>query len=184
MSRRSALILCSAAAVAAAFVVQNKNLAPEKQSRISEQGVALIVDVEGCTRNAYKCPADVWTNGVGNTHNVDKNKILTIDEVAADLRENIKNAEQCILDHFNGAAMKQNQFDAMTSLAFNVGCGNIKTYYSKQQGKRIPTTIWRAAQQQDWRTMCGRIEDFNKAGGRVLKGLQRRREREKALCLA
>ncbi|WP_138677084.1 glycoside hydrolase family protein, partial [Haemophilus influenzae] len=102
---------------------------------------------------------------------------------AVDLRQNIKQAENCINADFNGRKMNQDQYDAMISLAFNVGCGNIKTYYSKTQGKRVATTLYRAAQAENWILMCNRIEDFNKSAGRVLKGLQIRRAKEKALCL-
>ncbi|PRM14386.1 lysozyme [Haemophilus influenzae] len=184
MSKKfGAMILCSAAAVATAFFTQQKNLPTEQQNKVSPQAVYMIVNLEGCVRNPYKCPADVWTNGVGNTHNVDKSKILTIDEVATDLRRNIKEAENCINTYFNGEKMNQGQYDAMVSLAFNVGCSNIKTYYSKTQGKPVATTLYRAAQAENWILMCNRIEDFNKSGGRVLKGLQIRRAKEKAICL-
>lgn len=184
MSKKfGALILCSAAAVATAFFTQQKDLPTEQQNKVSPQAVHAIINLEGCVRNPYKCPADVWTNGVGNTHNVDKTKILTIDEVAADLRHNIKEAENCINTDFNGRKMNQGQYDAMVSLAFNLGCGNLKTYYSRKLGKRVPTTIYRAAQAENWNLMCNRIMDFNKSGGRVLKGLQMRRAKEKAICL-
>lgn len=113
------------------FFSQQKDLPAELQNEVSPQAVYMIVNLEGCVRNPYKCPADVWTNGVGNTHNVDKSKVLTIDEVAADLRRNIKEAENCINADFNGRKMNQGQYDAMVSLAFNLGCGNIKRYYSK-----------------------------------------------------
>lgn len=184
MSKKfGAMIFCSAAAIAVAFFSQQRNLPAQEQNQVSPQAVNMIVNLEGCVRNPYKCPADVWTNGVGNTHNVDKTKILSIDEVAADLRRNIKAAENCINADFNGRKMTQGQYDAMVSLAFNVGCDNIKRYYNRKQGKTVPTTIYRAAQAQDWVLMCNHITDFNRAGGKVVKGLQRRREQEKALCL-
>ena len=77
MSKKfGAMILCSAAAVATAFFTQQKNLPTEQQNKVSPQAVYMIVNLEGCVRNPYKCPADVWTNGVGNTHNVDKSKLI------------------------------------------------------------------------------------------------------------
>ena len=184
MSKKfGAMILCSAAAVATAFFTQQKNLPTEQQNKVSPQAVYMIVNLEGCVRNPYKCPADVWTNGVGNTHNVDNSQVLTIDEVAADLRQNIKEAENCINVDFNGRKMNQGQYDAMVSLAFNVGCTNIKSYYSKKHRMTLPTTIYRAAKVEDWTLMCNHIPDFSKSGGRVLKGLQMRRAKEKAICL-
>ncbi|THA14541.1 lysozyme [Rodentibacter pneumotropicus] len=183
MSKKAVMILCSAAAVAAAFFAQQDKLPKYEQNHVSPQAVSMIVNLEGCTRNPYKCPADVWTNGVGNTHNVDKTKILTIDEVAQDLRHNIKEAENCINADFNGRKMNQRQYDAMVSLAFNVGCGNIKHYYSPSKGRTLQTTLHKASQAENWALMCNRITDFNRSGGKVLKGLKLRREKEKALCL-
>ncbi|OOF81709.1 lysozyme [Rodentibacter caecimuris] len=184
MSKKfGAMIACSALAVAAAFFAQQNNVPEQEKNRISPQMLNEVINLEGCVRNPYKCPADVWTNGVGNTHNVDKNKILTIDEVATDLRRNIKEAENCINTAFNGKKMNQGQYDAMVSLAFNVGCGNIKRYYNKKLGKSVQTTLYRAANAENWELMCNHIPDFNKAGDKVLKGLQRRRAKEKAMCL-
>ena len=118
MSKKfGAMILCSAAAVATAFFAQQKDLPAELQNEVSPQAVYMIVNLEGCVRNPYKCPADVWTN-VGGKH-----------------------------------------------------------------GMTLPTTIYRAAKAQDWTLMCNHISDFNKSGGRVLKGLQMRRTKEKAICL-
>ncbi|THA15644.1 lysozyme [Rodentibacter pneumotropicus] len=183
MSKKLTMILCSAAAVAAVFFAQQKDLPAKQQNQVSPQAVYMIVNLEGCVRNPYKCPADIWTNGVGNTHNVDKTKILSLDEVATDLRRNIKEAENCINADFNGRKMNQRQYDAMVSLAFNVGCGNIKRYYSPSKGRTLQTTLHKAAQAENWALMCNRITDFNRSGGKVLKGLKLRREKEKALCL-
>lgn len=184
MSKKfGAMILCSAAAVAVAFFAQQADLPAEQQNKVSPKMLNELINLEGCVRNPYKCPADVWTNGVGNTHNVDKNNVLTIDEVAADLRKNIKDAENCINADFNGRKMNQGQYDAMVSLAFNLGCGNIKRYYSKKHRITLPTTIYGAARAENWVLMCNHIPDFVRSGGKVMKGLQVRRAKEKAMCL-
>lgn len=181
MSLSKKIIYCSVAAVLGLYFSQP---APEGlQTRTSEQGAALITNAENCTLSPYKCAADKWTNGVGNTHGVDTQKNITLDQVVIDLRRNIKSAESCVNKHFNGAKMNQNQFDAMTSLIFNIGCENARTYYSKAAGKRVPTTLYKLAQAEQFSLMCLRITDFNRAGGKVVKGLQIRRDKERRLCL-
>ncbi len=97
--------------------------------------------------------------------------------------QDIKAVEHCLNQHFNGALMTQKQFDAMVSLGLNVGCGNLKTYYSTRLGKRLQTTIHKRAQAKQFAEMCERITDFDRSGGRKVRGLTIRRQEEKALCL-
>ena len=181
MSLGKKIIYCAVGAVLALYATQK---APEGlETRTSEKGAALVTNAENCALTPYKCAADKWTNGVGNTHGVDPTKPITMDRVVLDLRRNLKTAEGCINKHFNGEKMNQNQFDAMVSLVFNVGCENARTYYSKAQQKRVPTTLYKLAQAAQFNLMCMRITDFSRAGGRVLKGLAVRRDKERRLCL-
>lgn len=181
MSLSKKIIYCSVVAVLGIYFSQP---APQGlETRTSEQGAALLTNAENCTLTPYKCAADKWTNGVGNTHGVNPLKPITMDQVVLDLRRNIKSAEECVNKHFNGEKMNQNQFDAMVSLVFNVGCENARTYYSKAQQKRVPTTLYKLAQAEQFNLMCMRITDFSRAGGKVLKGLLIRREKERRLCL-
>ena len=166
MSLRKKMIYCAVGAVLALYATQK---APEGlETRTSEKGAALVTNAENCTLTPYKCAADKWTNGVGNTHGVNPLKPITMDQVVLDLRRNLKTAENCVNRHFKGEKLNQNQFDAMVSLVFNIGCENARTYYS---------------QAQQFNLMCMRITDFSRAGGKVLKGLMIRREKERRLCL-
>lgn len=181
MSLRKKMIYCAVGAVLALYASQK---APEGlETRTSEKGVALVTNAENCALTPYKCAADKWTNGVGNTHGVDPNKKITMEQVVLDLRRNLKTAETCVNRYFKGEKLNQNQFDAMTSLVFNIGCENARTFYSQSKGKRVPTTLYKLAQAEQFNLMCLRIGDFNRAGGRVLKGLVVRREQERRLCL-
>lgn len=181
MSLRKKMIYCAVGAVLALYATQK---APEGlETRTSENGAALVTNAENCTLTPYKCAADKWTNGVGNTHGVNPLKPITMDQVVLDLRRNLKTAETCVNRYFKGNKLNQNQFDAMVSLVFNVGCENARTYYSKAQQKRVPTTLYKLAQAEQFNLMCMRITDFSRAGGRVLKGLVVRREQERRLCL-
>lgn len=179
VSGKALFIGCSILAVLASVVESPK----ANEIRTSKEALLLIANAEGCARTPYRCPADVWTDGIGNTNNVTQGRYLSLEEIADDFIENIKVAEQCVNTHFNGKKMNQGQFDAMTSLVFNVGCYGVRTYYHKQLGKRVPTSLYKHAQALNFKAMCSHINDFNKSGGKVLKGLVIRRAKETEFCV-
>lgn len=144
----------------------------QAETRISEAGLEVLANAENCTLNAYKCPANVWTNGVGNTSNVDPKKILTINEVVEDLKRNVRSAEDCVNSYANGAKLPQGAFDALTSITFNVGCEKLKN-----------STLFKMARKGYSVSMCNQFERWIYSNGKPLKGLISRREKEKALCL-
>lgn len=155
--------------------------------RTSQAGMELIANKEGCTRNPYKCSADMWTVGIGSTEagkmKIEKGKIYSDREIAERFTADLKIAEYCVNTHFKGEKMNQGQFEAMVSLTFNIGCPNAKSYYHKGLQQKVPTTLYKLAQLEQFSEMCNRITDFNRAGGKVLKGLQIRREAERLHCL-
>lgn len=151
--------------------------------RTSANGLALIGDAESCRRDPYICPAGKMTAGIGSTTAIDSRHIYNDAEIAQMWVEDIKTAERCINRNFNGRDMNQNQFDAMTSAAFNMGCLNLIWYTERKSGKRLKTTLWRYAQAHQWGAMCGRLGDFVNAGGVPLNGLVKRRDAETKLCL-
>lgn len=178
-TRKTAKLTGGACAVSAIIAIV---LSMDTGMRINQAGLELIGNAESCRRDPYLCPAMVLTDGVGNTHGVVANKRKTDEQIASDWARNIKVSERCINEHFNGNDMPVNAFSAMTSAAFNMGCGGLMTYVNKEN-KRVPTTIWKKAQARDWRGMCERLPDFNKAAGVELKGLTIRRAKEMALCM-
>ncbi|QPT15243.1 lysozyme [Serratia rubidaea] len=151
--------------------------------KTSQAGLELIGNAEGCQRDPYKCPADVWTDGIGNTHGVTGARKSDV-QIAADWERNILDAERCITRHFRGKDMPENAFSAMTSAAFNMGCSSLRTYYSKAKQRRVETSIHKWAQKGDWVNMCDHLPDFVNSGGVRLRGLEIRREKERALCLS
>jgi lysozyme len=90
---------------------------------VSAEGRALIQQFEGLSLAAYLCPAGKWTIGYGHTDGVkpgDRITALHADSLlAADLAVFSRSVETCIA----GAPTSQHEFDAMVSLAFNVGLG-------------------------------------------------------------
>lgn len=135
--------------------------------KISSRGVSLIKQFEGYRLKAYKCPAGVWTIGYGHTAGVKEGDTITQETADAYLRNDLEKYEKAvqnydIIYHFN-----QNQFDALVSFTYNCGIGNLKNL--TQSGRRTLAQI------------SAKIPLYNKAGGVVLRGLQRRRAAEKDL---
>jgi len=90
---------------------------------ISEQGLNLIKRYEGCVLKAYRCPAGVLTIGYGHTGGVRDGQVITRQEADEYLKRDVKVAETCISTAIQDR-LSQNQFDALCSFIFNVGCGN------------------------------------------------------------
>ncbi|GAB2938135.1 lysozyme [Hafnia psychrotolerans] len=153
------------------------------QVRTNEQGLELIGNAEACRREPYVCPAGYLTDGIGNTHDVKAGTRKTDQQIAADWQKNILAAEKCINTYFRGRDMNDNQFSAMTSAAFNMGCTSLRSYYSSARKTRIETSIHKYAQAGNWPMMCNHLPDFVNGGGKQLPGLVIRREKEKAMCL-
>ena len=145
--------------------------------KISQRGLELIKDFEGFSSTSYLCVAKIPTIGYGNTFYADGTKVKLGDQIsktdALKLLEVIANRDFAdkIFPYIK-VKVTQNQFDAMVSLAYNIGVGN----FSK-------STLLKKVNAGDF---VGASEEFlrwNKAGGKELLGLTKRREREKQLFL-
>ncbi|CAB1223408.1 Lysozyme RrrD [Serratia liquefaciens] len=141
--------------------------------KTSQAGLELIGNAEGCRRDPYKCPADVWTDGVGNTHGVKPGVRKTDQQVAADWQKNILAAEQCVNRYASGDKLLQGAFDAAVSITFNVGCTAMQK-----------STMFRLFRQGEMAAACEQFPRWVYAGGVKLNGLVIRRDKERALCLA
>lgn len=139
---------------------------------ISNKGIALIGRFEGCRLTAYKCPAGVWTIGYGHTGSVDGVKVgngmkITKDKATELLRFDCARFEAHV-SKYSRYNWTQNEFDALVSFAYNVGNINGLTASGKRSRSEIAEAMLR----------------YNKAGGKVLSGLTRRRQAERELFLA
>ena len=139
--------------------------------KTSEKGINLIKQFEGCILTAYKCPAGVWTIGYGHTGKVDGKAICkgmkitsskAISLLKADLVTFEKAVENCKALTFKP---NQNQFDALVSFAFNCGTGSLNTLVKNRNAA----------------TVSEKLLLYNKAAGKELPGLTRRRKAEKEL---
>ncbi len=136
--------------------------------RIGQAGLALIKQFEGCRLIAYQCSAGVWTIGYGHTAGVYKGMKITQAQADAFLKQDIAKFEKYINNPSYvpfTAQLNQNQFDALVSFAFNLGQGNVKKLCTGRTMNQIPSVM----------------QQYCKAAGKTLPGLQRRRKAEAAL---
>lgn len=133
--------------------------------RISENGLNLIKEFEGCRLEAYKDPAGVPTIGYGHTSGVQMGQKITLEQAEEYLREDIERFENHVMRYNGTYRWNQNQFDALVSFAYNIG--NIDQLTAG--GKRSIAEI------------SAKIPEYCHAGGKKLNGLVRRRAAEKEL---
>ncbi len=169
---RGALGMCSVLAI---IGIMYTNFSDE--IRLSPAGAEIIGNAEGCRREPYKCPADVLTVGIGSTEaggeKIDPRKRYTEEEIAYRWKNDIKLAESCVDRYANGRALPQSVFDAMVSVTFNNGCGNVKNstmFWFMRRGRYIDG--------------CNQLPNWVYVKKKKIPGLVKRREKEKALCLA
>ena len=135
---------------------------------ISERGITLIHQYEGLRLQAYKCPAGVWTIGWGWTGPVDGKPItagMKITREKADelFKQGIVKYENYVNSmHLN---LNQNQYDALCSFVYNCGLGCLQSLCRGRNLKQISEALLL----------------YNKAGGKVLAGLTKRRKAEQEL---
>ena len=136
---------------------------------IGQKGINLIKHFEGCELNAYKCPAGVWTIGYGHIKGVSEGMSITQEQAEQMLLDELKEYENYI-NELVTVNLSQNQFDALVSRVYNLGPANLQS-----------STLLKVLNSGDYSGVPAQIERWNKAGGKVLEGLIRRREAESAL---
>lgn len=144
--------------------------------RTSDAGLAIIREYEGLRLNAYLCPANKWTIGYGWTIGVKKGDVWTKEKAEQMLVEGLKVFETQVEKAIDGKPTTQSQFDAMVSLAYNIGVANL-----------IRSSVLREHRAGNFKTAADNFRKWNKAtvNGELvaLPGLTRRREAERALYL-
>ena len=137
--------------------------------KTSQRGINLIKQFEGVRLTAYKCPAGVYTIGYGHTRGVQRGMRITEEEPSAFLAADLRNSEKAVERYDSIYHWNQNEFDALVSFIFN--CLDNKLRDQLRNGRRNRSQI------------AATLPLYRKAGGKVLKGLARRRAAEKALFL-
>lgn len=135
---------------------------------------ALVKSFEGCELKAYPDPGsggDPWTIGWGATGcDIKRGVTWTQEQCDARLEFDIAKFADGVSKLIGDAPTKQREFDALVSFAFNVGLANLKS-----------STLLRLHKAGDKAGAAGQFVRWNKAAGKVMRGLTRRREAEAKL---
>jgi lysozyme len=137
--------------------------------QISEEGIALIKKFEGCRLESYLCSAGVLTIGYGHTREVLEGAQITQGEADEMLWEDIKSFEGYVND-LVFVPLKQCQFDALVCWTFNLGATNL-----------AESTMLKKLNALEYAEVPYQMRRWNRAKGKVLDGLVRRREAESLL---
>lgn len=142
----------------------------------SKAGIDLIKEFEGFRASPYVCPGGHNTIGYGSTRYSDGTKVklsdpdITKEDATEMLKYQVaRDYEECVIKNAT-KSNTQNQFDAMVSFTYNLGCGNFSS-----------STLLKKHLADDFDGAAKEFLRWNKAGGQVLAGLTRRRKAEKAL---
>jgi lysozyme len=133
---------------------------------LSTTGLQFIANFEGLMLDAYKDIVGVATIGYGHTRNVKMGDKVTATEALILLRED---AHEAIKDvrRLVKVSLTQGQFDALVSFTFNLGGGALER-----------STLLRMLNEKNYEGARMEFHKWNKAGGREVSGLTRRRKAE------
>ena len=134
--------------------------------KCSQEGLALIKKFEGCRLKAYRCSANVLTIGYGHTGGVLETDVITQDVADKLLEQDIEKFEKYV--NVNVVVeLNQSQFDALVAWTFNLGVGNLRQ-----------STMLKKLNEGDYQSVPSEMKRWNKASGKTLDGLIRRRKAE------
>ena len=122
-----------------------------------------IIDFEGCKLIAYKCPAGVWTIGVGHTKGVKQGQTITEAQAMSLLKGDLLPCENYVNNL--GVCKNQGQFDALVDFCFNLGTGAL--------GRSTLLKFIRQGKAEQY--IRGEFAKWVKSGGKTLAGLVKRR---------
>jgi lysozyme len=173
----------------------------EQEVKLSKAGEDLMHRYEGFRSKPYLCPAHIWTIGYGHvlyqeqiklpmTRPPGKTKddipmirneyplkpedkrVWTKTEIDELFKDDVAHFERGVLRLVPTCVGRQGSFDALVSISFNFGLGNLQR-----------STIRMRANRQDWEGAAEAFMLWTKGGGKVLPGLVKRREAEVKLFL-
>lgn len=140
--------------------------------RTSRDGISLIKNYEGVSLKAYRDIVGVLTIGYGDTSNVKDGMTITMEEAESRLKNRLAIDFEPSVCEALASAPTQKQFDAMVSLSYNIGA----SAFAK-------STLVRKFNAGDVSGAADEFVRWDKAGGKSVKGLRRRRASERALFL-
>lgn len=143
--------------------------------KLNKEGADLIKSFEGCKLKAYQCSAMKWTIGYGNTFFEDGTPVVAGNAISQEKAEQLF---EIIANDFSAKVVKlvpshitANQFGALVSFAYNCGIANLQK----------STLLKKVISNHNDPSIKAEFLKWNKAGGKILAGLTRRREAESNL---
>ena len=157
--------------------------------KVSDKLIQMLKHHEGVRQKPYRCPAKLWTIGVGHVLyprqgalkleerdsvplRDEDNRTFSMEEVDGILRSDLERFERGV-ERYCPVKLTQGQFDALVSFSFNLGLGGLQRSTLRQKVLR-----------GDFEGASEEFLKYTIAGGKVLKGLVNRRNDEKALFLS
>ena len=142
---------------------------------VSDAGLKLVAEHEGFRPRPYLCPAGIPTIGYGCTYYADGRKVTMQDPPigqpeAWELLRAVAGKFAAQITKATKVVLAQNQLDALTSFAFNLGFGNL-----------VASTLWRKLQAGDVAGSAAQFDRWIHGGGKELPGLVKRRAAERTL---
>ena len=143
---------------------------------VSKAAIALIKHHEGVRSRPYRCPAHLWTVGVGHLIGDGKslpdswNRTFSQEEIDGILKSDLRRFELGVHKMLPNVPLRQHEFDAIISFCFNLGLGCFQR-----------STLRQALLRGDKKAAMESLVKYCRAGGKILRGLQIRRLDEKAL---
>lgn len=146
--------------------------------KTSNAGKAIIKRYEGFRAKPYLCPADVPTIGYGATYYADGHKVTLKDPTITEgdaslLLDKMLGKYEDAVNRYVQVPITQNQFDALVSFCYNLGQENLRT-----------STLLKKVNAKDFKGAADQFLRWNRAGGKVLAGLTKRRTDERKLFLS
>ena len=144
--------------------------------KISQQGIDLIKNFEGLKLKAYVCSGLKNTIGYGTTIYPNGNPVklgdtCTLAQAESYLKNDLKRFEEGVT-RLVGLPIHQLMFDSLVSFAYNLGLGNLQS-----------STLLKKVNLGKFEEVPQEFLKWNRANGKILSGLTRRRESEKNLFL-
>ena len=146
--------------------------------KVSEHAIKLIKHHEGVLNRPYRCPANLYTVGVGHLIGDGKslpeswNRTFSQEEIDGLLKSDLRRFELGVRKMLPNVPLRQHEFDSIVSFCFNLGLGCFQR-----------STIRQALLRGDKEAAMESLVKYCRAGGKVLKGLQNRRLDERRLFL-
>lgn len=145
--------------------------------KMSNNGIAMLKSFEGCKLMAYQDPTGIWTIGYGWTQPINhvpigQGMIITQSTAESLLLSGLVRYEKGITDLVT-VPINQNQFDALVDFAWNLGIKSLAC-----------SSLLRKLNDGSYTKAADEFLKWNKAGGKVMPGLVKRRTTERSLFLS